>query len=350
MAEDGIDRRTLSRAIKRFDPAWELRRAERVGTGALAVYRIEVEAPRTEPTWYLKATPGSDNDRISTEARLLALLADTGIPVPAVRGLIDDDPALPTPLALLHEQPGRTVERTGLSALDDETLGTLAYQSGEHLAALHDLDVVDRFGYLEPRGPSCDGDVPSGDAAAIGVADPRERWRERLRADLEPVVDGLDASAVDVLPAEIDTALDRQIAALDGPFTPVLARIDQAIENLRLLGNRIVGVLDWEFTLAATPGYDLEYVAWSLAGGPYLYGTELPDRRELVRERLLAGYTDADGPGDPDQARANRSCYALVITVRAIDLLEEWYELFAFDLPRERAAERLRAEYDATLS
>lgn len=34
---------------------------------------------------------------------------------------------------------------------------------------------------------------------------------------------------------------------------------------------------------------------WSLAGGPYLFAPDVPDRRALVREALLQGYRDC-GP------------------------------------------------------
>ncbi len=348
MAESGtLDRRTISAALKRVDPVWELQRAERVGTSTLAVYRVTVEEPNRTMTWYLKATADGDNNRVATEARLPALLGDVGLPVPAPRGLIDDDPALPTPVVLLNELPGRTYDREFLPAMGDQRLFDLAHQVGEQLAALHRLDFVDSFGYLGPSGPTYDGKAPDPNPDAIRVVDPHERWRTRLETDIEQILSQLVATRFADLREHIREELERRIEALHGPFEPALARIDSSIENVLVMGDRVVGLLDWEFTLAATPGYDIEHVATSLAGGPYRYAPDYPDRRDSIRDAVLEGYVEADGPTDPAQVRANRECYDILIAARSMVLLREWNRRFDIYDGIGGGAGRIREEYRA---
>jgi len=129
----------------------------------------------------------------------------------------------------------------------------------------------------------------------------------------------------------------------------VLARIDNALENVLLEDAELRAMLDWEFTIAATPGYDIVNVAWSLAGGPYLFDPEVPDRRAMVREALFRGYRDRGGDSVVDQARANRDCYELLSAVRSMTLPKHWYQLFDLDRTIDDAASNLRREVKSSL-
>lgn len=334
---DGIDRRTLARIVKRIDPVWEVVHAEAVATGSHPVYRVTVRDPDGETTWVLKATAGPSDHRVGTEARLLAILTESAVPVPAVRGLVEDVQELPTPAMLLNELPGRTHSRGELDALSDDVLGTLAVQVGEQLADLHALDVVDRFGRLAPAGRTYDGGVPEANPEAITVADGDAEWEAWLQSDLAALIERLADTPFADRADTVESVLTARYDELAGGAEPVLARIDQAIENVRIMGDRIVGLLDWEFTLAATPGYDLAHATWSLAGGPYLYGTTLRDRRRLVREHLARGYRSADGPGAADIGRF-QDTYDLLIAARSMELVAAWEAEFGF--PRSAAAVR----------
>jgi hypothetical protein len=144
--------------------------------------------------------------------------------------------------------------------------------------------------------------------------------------------------------------LASEVDAVAGPFEPALARVDQSIENVLVAGDELTAWIDWEFTIAATPAYDLFCVAWSLAGGPYQFDADVPDRRLLVRDALFEGYADAPVHGERppsdivEQARTNQACYELLSTLRSMEHLEGWYQLFDLDGQVDRTARELREE------
>ena len=337
MGNQQIDRATMARAIKRINPVWELREAIRLSGGDISVYRITVETPRSDETWYLKLTPNSAVDRVATEARLLSVLSEIEIPVPGVRGLIDDDPSLPTPVLLIHPMAGDTRSRSDLPAVSDGTLREIASQSGRLIATLHELDFGDEFGYLCPGGTTYDGGVPSPDPASIDIVDPDIDWQAHLHHHIDQLEPSLAKSTFQDHSEQLIEDVRLSIDTLTGPFLPVLARIDQSIENLRLIGDQIIGMLDWEFSLATTPAYDLEHVTWSLAGGPYLYSTVFPDRRELVRDGVWEGYRSANGLATPEQRDTNTLCYQGIIALRSMDLFSSWEHEFGAALSLDRS-------------
>lgn len=334
----------LERALAAIGSDWRLRGADAVEAGHHAVYRLSVATPDGDRTCYLKATPPGKAPTVDTEARLLAVLGDhTGIPVPAVRGVVDEHGDLPAPFVLTEAMPGAAVSRTELPAVESAFLRGIARQVGRHLAELHGLDAVESYGFLTHGGPTLRGEAPAGDLDSIAVADPIPDWRVRCHDWADGTLERVgDTRFADVVP-DADPVLRDRIDGLDGSFEPALARIDQALENGLFADGDLTAMLDWEFTIAATPAYDVEAVVWSLAGGPYLFAPEVPDRRELVREAVLAGYSER-GSGDVTaQLRANGDCYRLLAVLRSMVHLRDWFDLFDLD-GVDAAAEAVRAD------
>lgn len=214
----------------------------------------------------------------------------------------------------------------------------------------HAVDAVDAFGFLTYDGPPLSGGVPAGDFPSVAVVEPTPGWRERLDGWAQDTLPDIeDTRFADVIP-EVRPVLTSQVDAVEGPFEPALARVDQSIENVLVADGELTAWIDWEFTIAATPAYDLCCVAWSLAGGPYQSDPDVPDRRPLVREALFEGYADAPVHGERspaaivEQARANRACYELLSTLRSMEHIEGWFELFDLGDQVDRAARDLRAE------
>lgn len=345
-----LSRTTLERMIGEIEPAWQIADATPAEAGHHAVYHLAVETPDGRRECYLKGTPAGKAPSIGLEARLLAVLRErTEIPVPAVYGVVDEHETLPTPFLLLEAVDGEIEARTDLATLPPETHRVIARETGRYLADLHALDAVDAYGFLTAEGPRLHGGRPSGDPATVAVADPTTDWQECLHGWADGTLDRLaDTRFADVGP-DAEPVLRSRIDDLAGSFDPVLARVDQSLENVLLADGDLRALIDWEFTIAATPAYDVVCVGWSLAGGQYLFAPDVPDRRDLVQEAVLAGYEEGGSTRVLDQVRANRECYELLATLRSMVHLEDWYRLFDLGEAIDEAAGDLRNEVAARL-
>ena len=329
--------------LRSVRPTWSIVRAERVAVGHHLVARLDVEAPTDHRTVYLKATPPGKPPSVDLEARVLAGIQDqSAIPVPTVLGAVDDHEKLPAPYVVLAAMPGEMYERSALPAMADHRLRRIAQQYGRYLAALHHIDAVDYYGMLDCTGPPMHGERPAGTFQAMTVTDGTGSWRTCLETWSQDALAGLEDTRFADIREKVEPVLRRRVDAISGSFEPVLARIDGAIENVLLEGADLSGLIDWEFTVAATRDYDLACVVWSLAGGPYLYSTEFLDCRELVRAALLDGYTSSVDDGMKSQFHQNRACYELLITIRSMVHLNAWCANFGLD-PRV-AEHRVRRE------
>lgn len=340
----------LHRMLDSIQPTWTLDSADAVETGHHAVYRLEVDTPDGRQMIYLKATPPEKPATVDLEARILAGIdAQSDVPVPSVHGIVDEHDDLPAPYVLLSAAPGETHSRLDLPEITDQRLRQISYWCGTYLEMLHDIDAVDSYGYLSSDGPTHRGDTPPGDFSGVAVHEGGDEWRECAHAWSERTLSHLEETRfADVLP-RVRPVVESEIERVEGPFDPVIARIDSSIENLLIESDGIGAFIDWEFTIAATRAYDLSCVAWSLAGGPYLFSHETADRRPLVREAVLSGYEDGYDGQIRGQFEANRSCYELLSTLRAMVHLEDWYDLFDLERSIEAASQQLREELDQRL-
>lgn len=338
------------RMLAAVEPEWTLRQAEHVDAGHHTVYLLTVRTPAGTESVYLKATPPGKPPTVSLEARLLAGIGgQSPIPVPTVLGVVDEHDECPAPYVLLSAVSGRNYSRKDLPSVSDGDLRRLARRSGRYLTDLHALDAVDGYGFLTHVGPRRTGERPADDFSTVAVIDPTDDWRTCLRNWADGTLSRLAETRFADVVSEAEPVLAARIDSLQGPFEPVLGRVDHSIENVLVDDTEIRAFLDWEFTLAATPAYDLTCVAWSLAGGPYQFSHEDVERRPLVRDALLDGYLDRHSGGTVDQYHANRPCYELLSTLRSMVHLEDWYGLFDLGHRVDDAAAQLRMELDDRL-
>lgn len=345
-----LSRDVLDRAISEITSEWRIRTAAASPSeaGHHAVYRLTIDTPEGVRECYLKATPEEKSPSVDLEARILAVLGSrTALPVPTVYGAIDAHDELPTPCVLLEAMPGEATTRTGVASLSEGRYRRIARETGRYLADLHAVDAVDAFGFLNYQGSTLRGERPGGGLDALTVADPISDWHERLRDWARGTIDGLHGTRFADLAPAAERAVGARIGGLEGGFTPSLARIDQSLENVLLTDGRLSAMIDWEFTISATPAYDVVHCVQSLAGGPYLFAPGVPDRRTRVLEAVLEGYRE-EGPGRViDQVYANRDCYELLFALRAMANLEDWYRMLDLDGRIDEAAAELRREVTA---
>ncbi|MFB6217955.1 MAG: phosphotransferase family protein [Halobacteriaceae archaeon] len=349
-----LPREEIAGMVERVEPGWRLRGATPSASGWTAVYRVTVDTGSGRRECVLKATPHADHPAgVGAEARIQAVVgATTAIPVPAVFGVVDADDSLRTPFFLMEAMPGETVTMADVGSLPDAVLRGVARETGRYLGELHGLDTgLDAFGKCVGHdSPPLRGGPPSGDPAALVAEGGDGRWPAVVRGWVEEDLDALaDSRFADLAPA-LRRELLARVDALGDSFAPVLGRVDHGWSNLLVRDGHIEGVIDWGSRFAVPPGFDLAVVEHLLAGGWWLPLPEVPDRRPLVREALLAGYREA-ATVPPDLA-AQRACYHLDDTVRWIAHLEEKAGSDPRAVPEarvEEAAAGFRAAVEAEL-
>jgi aminoglycoside phosphotransferase (APT) family kinase protein len=335
-------------------PTWTLRDHELTDGGYLAVYRLSVDTDDGRRRVVLKASPDGDGHGIDTEARLLRMLdVHTSIPVPEVYGVVEAHDDLPVPFYLMEHVRGRTVERTEMDTVSAATLESVARSSGRYLAELHGLDAVDSYGYVT-RDPETTlrGERPAAALDQFVVAGRKSSWPAQVRnwAD-DALKKGRDSRFADLVD-DLRPVLHDHVDDLQGPFEPVLCHVDNSLENVLHdpESGEITAMLDWAFTLAATPAYDLVLVEASLNGGQWRFVPSAPDNSTLLRDALLDGYAQRGSPAVLDRLDANRDTYELLSRCRSMHLLDMWPQVKdASQRQVDGAAAAIRADLESYL-
>lgn len=289
------------------------------------MYHVDVETESGRRSMVLKASPDDEPHGITTESRLLARLADrTDIPVPGVVAAVDDHDTLPSPFFLMDSVAGEALPYPETRHLSDRVLHRLGIQTGEHLGRLHSLDGPDGFGVVQLEGRpggrarSAKADEP------VRVRDPVESWPDFLLASVEPELDRLAGSRFGDLEPAVRPLVHDRVGAVSRSRSPVIGRIDHGVHNLlmRPAEGQIEALIDWGFTLAVTPGYDLRTVEYVLSGAVLAPLPDATDRRHLVRGALAEGYRrTARYPAD--ELAAAGDLYELMAVVRAMNHLAD---------------------------
>jgi aminoglycoside phosphotransferase (APT) family kinase protein len=343
-----LQRETVERMVAEIRPGWTVTDAALADDGHTSVYLLSVETDAGTRDVVLKATPDDEPRGVGMEARLLTVLAErTSIPVPTVYGAVGRHDDLRAPFFLMDGVEGADLSFTDTPTLSDAALERTARETGRHLGELHALDAVDRFGQVTLEGAAPGGDRPPTTPDDLTVWEPTDAWPARLGAWVDDHLAVLEGSRFDDLVPALDAHLAREVDALSGPFSPALGRIDHGVNNLRLdpETGAVRAVLDWGFTLAVPPTYDLSVVDYALSGRVLAALPDAPDRAALVREGLCAGYREAAGTL-PGGYREHRQLYQLLsrvlsMTHVAADITavpEEHYDAVAAALRREAEA------------
>lgn len=321
-APEPISNALADRMVRQFDPCWTVVKTTAMQGGHHPVATVVVETTTDRRRYVLKSTRADGQEKVATEARVLRLLAtQTMLPVPDVVGAVDEHVRLPAPFFLMERLPGTKHPRTEMDALDSSTLSTIARSAGRQLAELHRFDAVDAFGLVtHRRGEPLRGGQPRGTADHLTLDEPFEDWSAAVRRWTEQALDVLSGGRFDDLRTGLRAVIEPRIDRLDDGVRPVLAHIDWSLDNLVLdpATHAVTGLPDWEFTVAATRGYDLVYAVHSLSGGPWSWVPTFPDSRESVRDGLVAGYQAVAPDGALAEYQAHRETYALLNTMHAM--------------------------------
>jgi len=353
-SEPPLSRAEVDEMVSLVEPSCRVREATAVEKGHSAVYRVRVTAPDGQRQCVLKAVADDDHRGIATEARLLTLLAEhTTIPVPGVIGAVDRHDDVPAPFVLMESVPGTQHQFEETSALPDRHLERLARQTGEYLGQLYALDAVDSFGVVSHSvATTCHGGRPPSNLDQLQVREGRDSWRPFLWAMVERELDQHASTQFADLTPALRSWFDERVDAVSEPASPVLGRIDHGVHNLLMDADTgdIESMLDWEFALAVTPGYDLQCVEYVLSGAVLSPIPGRPDRRELVREAMIEGYEPVTGTptGAIPEYREYHALFELLAVVRSMNHLDSGLAKVPADHETAVAA-GLRAEAESFL-
>jgi aminoglycoside phosphotransferase (APT) family kinase protein len=201
------------------------------------------------------------------QARIMAALQGSGVPVPTIRAVDDVEPAW----FAMDLVEGESLE----PVLDDPAVAPT-------LAAARMRRAAD----LMPRLHAVDLATLPIDAPALTPADELSRWVRTMGAVPPELVPAAE---------EVRSLLEAHVPA---PLAPVLVHGDYRLGNIIARGTEPVALIDWEIWAAGDPRVELGWFAVFADGdnfpgvGRYLEG--LPDLAEI-----LDRYADG-GPALPD--------------------------------------------------
>ena len=190
--------------------------------------------------------------QVEREYRILAALAGTGVPVPEVFALCEDESVIGTPFYVMGYLEGRVFIDPRLPGLEPAARRAVYSSTAAGLAEVHAVD-VDAAG-LSGLGP------PAG-----YLERQIRRWARQYEASRTSEIEAM-AALVRWLPAHL-------------PLSPrtTLVHGDYRVGNLVFARDdaRLEGVLDWELATLGDPFSDLAYLCMS-------YHYDAPERPGLA--------------------------------------------------------------------
>ena len=326
-----VDRSDVARMVDAIAPDWRVERVRPSDEGSTDVFFLTVGTPDGPREVVLKTCSGDAvTDTVArSEPRFLKLLAsETEIPIPETFGFVDEHPDLPAPFFLAERLPNES----GAGRFDDLTtpaLERLIADAGRHLAELHDVRSLDRFGQIG---------VEAGELAVVDDGcGRRDRWTDWLLADVEETLDGLEGSRFDDLVSPLRDHLRDAIPALGAPDESALIHWDYRLGNLLidLETGETTGVLDWADLLTGDPVYNLVTVEDHNVN----WQTRDVVLRRRLRDRFFAAYDSHRSGERPADFRDRKRVYHLCHRLNAMACLPDWYANADGAVRDERAAE-----------
>ncbi|MCH2163227.1 MAG: phosphotransferase family protein [Marinovum sp.] len=249
---------------------------------------------QSNPTYRLDAASGSyvlrrkpegqllkSAHAVDREARVMRALAGSGVPVPRVHALCEDDSVVGSMFFVMDLAPGAVHMDPSLPGETPQTRGAIMSELARVLGAVHAVDV---------KAVGLGDYGPPGDYFARQLS----RWTKQYKAsETEEIAD-----------------MDRLIAWLERALPPddgqrVLVHGDFRIDNLLFDGTQCTALLDWELSTLGHPMADLGGVLmqWQLPPGKLGRGLDGVDRGALglpTDDAFVEAYATARGVAAPD--------------------------------------------------
>ena len=231
---------------------------------------------------------------IEREFRVMNALALTGVPVPCMQVLCEDETIIGRAFYIMEFVAGRVFWDQSLPGLATTEIGAIYDEMNRIIAALHSVD-------LRAVGLSDFG--RPGNYFSRQIA----RWSKQYQASVTAPIPEMDR-LIEWLPAHLpSTALDEsQVAIVHGDF-----RLDNLIFHPS--EPRVIAVLDWELSTIGHPLADFSYhaMSWHIPPGTFrgLGGLDLAALGIPDEKTYIARYCQRTGRGDPSALMADWDFY-----------------------------------------
>jgi aminoglycoside phosphotransferase (APT) family kinase protein len=264
---------------------------------------------RSKPGPAAKLLPSAH--AIEREYKVMRALQGSGVPVPRMHLLCEDEAVIGRAFFVMEFVQGRVLWDQSLAEFDKATRSAIYDEMNRVIAALHKVDF-----------------------AAAGLADfgkpgnyfERQiaRWSKQYAASITEPIEAMDRLMA-WLPANIpDSARDpTQVGIVHGDY-----RLDNLVFHAR--EPRIAAVLDWELSTLGHPLADFSYhcMSWHIAPGMFrgIGGLDyaalgIPDERQYVRRYCERTGRIAPG-GEPDAVMADWNFYMAYNLFRMAGILQ----------------------------
>lgn len=287
--------------------AWMAPRVDGVG-GSLTAERIAGGQSNPtwtltsgEHTWVLRAKPAPTTrlpksaHAIEREYAVQAALAGTGVPVPTMRALCEDESVIGVMFYVMDHVPGRVFREGWAPGLERAERAALFDDLVQVVTRLHRVD-IDAVGL---RGHGAPGDY---------FARLLSRWTrmyDASRTQDVPTIPAMERLA-EWLPAHLPGHGTDQVTLVHG---------DYRLENLIIEadGPRVRAVLDWELSTLGHPLVDFGYTTlpWHMGAGTVrgFADQDLPTLGIPSEEALVRRYCELAGRDDTEQVLADWPFY-----------------------------------------
>jgi aminoglycoside phosphotransferase (APT) family kinase protein len=260
---------------------------------------------RSKPGPVAKLLPSAH--AIEREYRVMAALAPTGVPVPQMLLLCEDEAVIGRAFFVMAHVEGRVLWDQSLPGMAPAQRGAIYDEMNRVIAALHRLDP---------------GAAGLGDYGRPGNFFARQigRWTKQYQASITEPIDAMDR-LIEWLPAHMPAGAqdESQVSIVHGDY-----RMDNLIFHPD--EPRVLAVLDWELSTLGHPFGDFAYhcMAWHIPPGTFrgiggldLAALGIPPEREYVRR-----YCERSGRGDPDALLADWNFYLAYNLFRMAAILQ----------------------------
>ena len=260
---------------------------------------------RSKPGPAAKLLPSAH--AIEREFRVMGALHATGVPVPSMLVLCEDESVIGRAFYVMEFMPGRVLWDQSLPSLDKTARGLIYDEMNRVIAALHSVDVAG---------------VGLGSYGKPGNYFERQigRWTKQYLASITEPIEAMDR-LIEWLPAHIPASArdDTQVSVVHG---------DYRLDNLVFDANepRIIAVLDCELSTIGHPLADFSYhcMSWHIPQGSFrgIGGLDhkalgIPTESEYVRR-----YCERTGRPDPDAVMADWNFYLAYNLFRIAGILQ----------------------------
>jgi len=260
---------------------------------------------RAKPGPVAKLLPSAH--AIEREFRVMSALHGTGVPVPRMHALCEDESVIGRAFYVMECMDGRVLWDQSLPDMTPDQRGALYNEMNRVMAALHTV---------KPLEIGLEGYGKPGNYFERQIG----RWSKQYQASVTQPIEAMDR-LMDWLPKNVP-AMARDESLLS------VVHGDYRLDNLMFHTTepRVLAVLDWELSTLGHPLADFSYhcMSWHIPPGAFrgIAGLDLPALGIPSEADYIALYCERTGFARPDELKADWNFYLAYNMFRLAAILQ----------------------------